>query len=284
VFSYSELEDIRQCPEKWLLRWQERWVPPVDTEEQSRGKVWHQMMATFYGLQMSGTSWAKAYKATREQYLIPARGGQMTELEELLDWMFKGYAQHWHHDAQDWTVLAGETFYVAPVLDWWHLKVKPDLIVKLRGSNRLWLVDHKTSKNMLKPGELQLHSEFLLYTWALRKMGFPIWGTIYDGARAFRYKDPNKPQALEDRFERILIHHTQEQLEVTARDALRDLASVSPLTKNNTDRSRHLDPDRCRWRCPFLDPCLAGFRADSYDVTRRYLQDLGFQKEERRHT
>jgi hypothetical protein len=172
-----------------------------------------------------------------------------------------------------------------PVWNSIHLKVKADLIVRHRDdpNRRLWLVDAKTSSYLPSEPDLALDIQFPLYTWALHKAGFPIWGTIHDAVRTRKNKVKETP--LEDRFHRTLVHHNEKQLENIAHDAWNDIARTTTIvhpSRDTTppDQPRHLDPEGCQYRCPFTEPCIAGLRGGD---TRRFLKDLGFVRNPERH-
>jgi len=281
VFSFSELDDLRQCPYKHQLRWTERWTPPTASPAQERGTRWHQLMATFYGHRIGPDRVGPRTAAVRT---IDEHLSDSSDETELLYWMFEGYVEHWGHN-RDWIVRAVEFQMTVPLFHSIHLKVRSDLIVRLRDDpkKRLWLVDSKTSSRLANQLELALHVQFPLYTWALRRAGIPIWGTIYDNVRTQRNKVT--PQALEDRFARTLVHYNDDQLEAIAQDAWKDMAQTRTLVRPSSETTppeqpRHFDPERCRYRCPFTEACIAGVRGGD---TRRFLKDLGFRRDPTRH-
>lgn len=276
VFSYSELEDLRQCPFKHQLRWTERWKENRESPSQERGHRWHELMACYYGFRMEGVPPRRAARWTWNRHLF----GDRSEEGELLRWMFRGYTDHWQLD-REWRIHAVEVQIVVPVWQSIHLKIKADLIVSLRGDpkKRLWLVDAKTGRNLATQEELQMHAQFPLYAWAFRKMGIPVWGSIHDNVRTQRNVNQEK-QSLESRHRRTLVHHNPRQLEIIARDAWVDMTAARDSMRQAGDRPRHLDPERCRHRCSFTEPCIAGMRGTP---TRAFLTDIGFVKDPTRH-
>ncbi len=286
TFSYSEVQDLRQCPYKWQLGWEERWTAPGASPALERGRRWHTLLSAFYGHRKQRVGPRKAYRLTREEHL----GDDGTEETTLLAWMLQGYVEHWGGDPE-WEITGVEFKEVVPAWERFHLKIRADLVVRLRGdpAKRLWLVDHKSTRNLSSEEELQLHAEFCLYTWALRRQGIPIWGAIHSSARTQMNKDPSK-QALEDRFRRTLIYHPPQHLEVVALDAWRDMHNQLQGRRYDTDLSapglrrpdlpRHIDPERCRFRCSFTEACIAGMRGGD---TRAFLRDLGYTQDQTRH-
>ncbi len=276
VFSYSELEDWRQCPFKHELRWTERWKEPREGEAAARGHRWHEIMECYYGFRMEGNGPRRAARWTWNRHLF----GDRSDEGELLRWMFRGYTEHWGGN-REWRVHAVEVRMTVPVWQSISIKIKADLIVSLRSDPkmRMWLVDAKSSKNLHSQDELQLHPQFPLYTWALRKVGIPVVGSIHDNVRTQRNVNQDK-QSLESRHRRTLLHHNAKELETVARDAWYDITAMIDTNRQAGDRPRHLDPERCRYRCPFTEPCIAGMRGTP---TRPFLHDLGFVRETTRH-
>lgn len=288
VFSYSELQDLRQCPLKHQMKWLERWTEPEESRSLRIGRKWHALHATFWGARMEGQGWRRSYQIARELHILPKNGGgQLGEDEDLLDWMFRGYCEHWQPERSGWEILAVEVSYTVPAWGFFRLKMRADLIVRLRGHREIWLVDEKSTKNLSSELELQLDAQFGLYTWALRKRGIDVWGSIHDMSRTQRNVHEEK-QTLESRFRRTLIHHHPKQLETMAQDAWRDMHAALPEwplrhrpgTRGVLDAPRHLDPERCRYRCPLTEPCIAGLRGGNM---RRFMSDLGFTQDLTRH-
>lgn len=285
VFSYSELDAWRQCPLKWSLAYAERWTGATKSSALQRGTDWHEIMATFYGLRAQGVSWNRAYKLAWKQHCIPADGTTQSERQLLMEWMLMGYVERWRGD-EEWQVMAVEVLHEVPLSSRFSLKIRADLIVQLRGSRRLYLVDSKTGKDLLSEAMLDVHVQFPLYVWALRKAGIPIWGFICDNARTQRNKEQAK-QPLESRFRRTLVYHSDAELRIIARDALADMrmahAARARAQARSRDLPRHLNKDHCLWRCDYTSACQAGMRSPDPEVTRQFLRDTGYEQNWERH-
>jgi RecB family exonuclease len=296
TFSWSELDTLRQCPMKWGLAYLERWQRATKSPALQRGTDWHQIQATFWGLRQRGVPWNRASKLAWKEHCIPPDGTTQTREQLLLEWMLLGYAERWAGD-QDWEILGVEIQHEVPITRSLRLKVRADLIVRLRTTGRIFLVDSKTGKELPTEQNMVLHPQFGLYTWALRRVGIPVWGSIHDGVRTQRNKV--KPQPLDERFRRVLIHHTDEQLATLVRDASHDIESARRLATRlerradrrslfpddefRVDMPRHFDASTCSWRCDYLSACLAGARAGRPERTREFLRDLSFEQHWERH-
>jgi hypothetical protein len=260
--SNSEIECYRQCPKKHFYNYKEGWLPPEPSVPLARGILWHNVMEAHYRelwrcQQESHRPQAEVLYKVVAPWLYDEQGNQ-NETQELIAWMYAGYVQHWGVDTR-WKIVA-----VEHAAEFWlptdrggrsqfKVRMKLDLVVMDR-EERLWLVDHKSGKDLPTDKMLELDPQFGLYTWGLRQMGKNVFGQIHSGARTLRYKDPNKPQPFDERFSRTPMYRTDEQLDNIAKDAY----LTARRAWRNEPAERAFNPDTCRWRCDYLDPCLMG--------------------------
>ena len=208
--------------------------------------------------------------------------GQAGEHAELLDWMYQGHLEHWGLDEQ-WEIVA-----VEHASETWlrtntgtrsnfKLKAKVDLVV--RWQNKLWIVDHKTCKNLPRDKELDIDDQFGLYTWALRQQDYPVFGSIHNAARTQRNKDQERhPQDLDQRYHRTMLYRTDVELDTLAVEAWRTAKAAYQWPAGEAPRSPNVDT--CRWRCPFTEACLMGRKgADEQNI----LLDTGYEQDFARH-
>ena len=271
--SNSEIECYRQCPRKHHYNYGLGWLAEP-SEALSRGTLWHHVMEAHYTYlmecqQSKQTPLADELYPRITQWLYDEKGDQ-TEEQALVEWMYTGYVKQYGMDS-DWRILAVEH----PAEMWlptpkggrsgYRLRMKIDLVIMDR-MKHIWLVDHKTCKDLPTDRMLELDPQFGLYTWGLRNLGKNVFGQIHSASRTLRYKDPTKPQPLEERFRRTMMYRTDEQLDNIARDAYYTMRTLA------TDKThvRHFDSDTCRWKCDYLEPCLAGSKGiDEEDILRR---------------
>jgi hypothetical protein len=275
---------------KHEFAYKERWIPPTVGPALVKGQAWHSMMEAHYRAIQSGESvdlevlWAQAQVAALD-WLIKAQ--LEPELEELLTWMYVGYVEYW--EGRDWGVEprtkvlavehAPEVWLRTPAggRSRFKLKLKIDLVVLVDG--KLWIVDHKSGKDLPRDKELDIDDQFGLYTWAMRQMGKPVFGSIHNAARTHRNKDQVKHlQPLEERFARKRLYRTDEELTHLAIDAYRAARMAYSLRPGEAPRAP--DPDRCGWRCAYTEPCLAGRKGMD---DREMLRDMSFVQDFGRH-
>lgn len=293
VVSWSELDSYRQCPFKWQLGYQERWVSPTTSLPLERGSLWHVVLEAHYNtlkaLQGQGKGSGRSPKADSKALWdavaphLYGDGGKQTETQELIEWMYRGYVEH-HGTDDDWQIVAVEHGFRIwlPTLNGGRsqflFKGKIDLIVKVRVAGRwtLWLVDHKSGKDLPSQKMLDLDDQFGLYTWAMKKLGKKVLGSIHNAARTQRNKTGG--QTLESRHSRTMMNRTDRELDAIVQEAYLDfLGAHRPRT---IDQPRHTNPDSCRWRCNFLEACLSGRKG--YPVAD-HLLSTGYRQDFTRH-
>lgn len=281
--SWSEVDAARQCPFKHRLQYRERWESPEVSRPLAVGKLWHEVMQTHYSLlfqaQRAGVAPDATAIAKAVFDLLYEASGTQTEYQELVEWMYEGYLRHYQFDPQ-WQIVAIEHASevwlptAAGTRSGFKLKIKVDLIVRERG--KIWLIDHKSGRDLPREPELALADQFGLYNWALRKIGHKPFGVIHSAARTQRNK--SKPQPLEERFLRTYMYRTDAELERIAVEAWRTMKSVYALKPELAPR--YPDPDRCGWRCSYTEPCLASRKGA--DLVQ-FLHDVGFAQNFERH-
>jgi len=289
IISFSELDTYRQCPFKHQLAYGERWVSPVDAVALDRGKRVHTILENWYeALQTADGPRPVLEDIVRasEGTVFDQNGAYLDEIGELVHWIVEGYVDRYAYDDQ-WKVIAVEHDFVLPLPkpdgknSNIKIKGKIDLLVEWNG--RLWLVDHKTAARLPSDKELDLDVQFGLYAWAMRQLGYPVHGMIYNTLRTQRNKGE---MALGDRFSRTLIAKSDAELAQLAADAYQDAyqayAGLRKSKKTGIDLSRHFNTDTCRWRCPYTEACLFGAK-DGRGGTRGYLGEVGFVQNFTRH-
>lgn len=331
IVSFSELGCARQCPMKHQLAYVERWSkePPRDSPL-TKGTAWHAALEIHYNIirefQQDGghlvnpARMLEAAESRVEQFLETLDD----DLAELIWWMYQGHVELYGAD-EGWKILAVEHNAVCRLplpsgrASQFGLKIKIDLIVAdiTRRKAQIWIVDHKSGKNLPGKKELDLDDQFGLYTWGLRSMGKKVFGQIHSAARTTRNlgdfpanvelwtakkaagdKPGAKPktQTLEERFHRTPMSRTDIELDTIAREAYRtarnryrDQAEIERARKTAANKGkslqtiepdRHTDPDTCRWKCDYTEQCLAGRKGLAM---RPFLHDVGFRQNFERH-
>lgn len=296
VVSYSEIDKSRQCLFAHELAYKERWQEPTMGEALAKGILWHSVLEAHYralkaiqdqeggGLAFTDKGKAKFVFEAVQPFLIDERSGKQSEHQELIEWMYKGYLECWGLDDQ-WKIVAVEHAPIVPLPDprgrksRFHLKLKIDLVIKNRTTNQVWIVDHKSGRDLPNGKMLEIADQFGLYTWALRQLGRPVFGSIHNATRTQRNKDQAKnPQLPQDRNRRTPMYRTDPELDTIALEAYRQVRLAYSIPLGEAPRSPN--EDTCRWRCSFTEPCLMARKG--LDI-HTMLTDFGFQQDYTRH-
>lgn len=282
VVSYSELDTYRQCPHKHQLAYLEMWQTDDIAEALSRGTLFHKCLELHYeGLRRAqrgdeGSAAEVLHPQIRD--LLREPGGGQTEAQELMEWMLTGYLEEYGNDP-DWEVVAIEH----PVEAWlptekgtrssFKLVGTIDLVVRDRSAGGgLWIVDHKTCKNLPKGKDLDLEDQVGIYAYLLKQKGADIRGAIYNHVRTQKLK--SREMASDERFKRTLTVRSDQELRTMALEAL-DAFRDAYRPRHERDARRHPDSERCGWKCGFTEACLAGRKGGD---ERAMLEDLGFHR------
>lgn len=308
VISWSEISSYRQCPHKHMLQYKQRWDRPNPADSAlNKGTLMHKVLEVFYTSLMHGKTWAVAREDGLREIGDYRKLGIDRDVLDLIEWMFEGYVEFWAADANEWEVIGVEERFQIPIRNQtgrrtgYTLKGGIDLILKDRGTGRVFIVDHKTGANIPQDGGMDWEDQFALYLWALRASGRKVFGAIYNSIRTTRNKGDfpeivekwhldkaaglkpgaqPKPQPIEGRFKRIYMDRTPKELDTIVWEAL-DTARAAYSAANR--HQRHPDGEKCKYRCSFTEACLTGRKMASPERETRFLLDTGFVQNFTRH-
>lgn len=285
VVTYSELDSFRQCPLKHHWSYRDRWVEEAKPGSAlSRGSLWHLVMECHY-------TWVQRYhgkgltveflRQWMAQHLLFDQAGGQNDDQVLVEWMYDGYLECYGLDDR-WRVDLIEYDNQVPLpapdggppID---LRFKIDLLVRDSANDQLWLVDHKSARDFSRQTEIDLDDQFGLYSWALRKLGYPVVGTVRSDARTQRNKGPMRP---DQRFRRVYTYRTDHELDNIARDAY---AVARAAWFGGQDRTLYSSPltFTCSWRCSFVQPHIELRKGTADEQT--LMQDFGFSRSDKKH-
>lgn len=282
LVSFSELDAFRQCPYKHHLGYRERWQADETAPALSRGKLFHEVMEFHYnriqqGMKVPGVAQEMAVSGL----LFDAETADATPEQDLVAWIYKGYVEH-YSSRDRWDILGVEV----PVEDWlpnergnrstFRLKGKVDLLVFDKETQGIWVIDHKTCKNLPKGREVDFDDQMAVYIYLLRLRGYDIRGAVFNFCRTEKLK--SREMDVDERFKRVLTVRTDEELRIIALEVLKTFQDAYRPREGLPPR--HPNTDTCRWRCPFTEPCL-GARKGLDRV--KMLQDHGFAQDFTRH-
>jgi RecB family exonuclease len=278
--SYSEISSYRKCPHLHRLEYKDRWRAETTSPALAKGSLWHKVMEWHYGQLLQAQ--AGILTPTDVGALLVGAEDIWRESEhaDLLRWMYRGYLETYELD-ESWTIIAVESQHEFWLPTAWgsrahtRLKMIVDLVVR-DSQNRIWLVDHKTGKDLPNEYELDLDDQFTLYAWGLGQLGYDIHGIIYNACRTQQNKGF---MPIETRFQRLPLYRTPEQLQNTAVDAWRTARRAYAVTPGREERALGLVPCLRPYRCAYAEACIwARKGGDEED----FLRSSGFMKREKR--
>lgn len=273
IVSYSELDTGRQCPLKHHLLYDRRWTkPPRSDGALAKGSLYHACMETHYKILKMAQD---AHKGRIPQRLVkdtlalardevmahlidPQRGDYISEVHELIGWMYDGYVENYGVD-EAYRLVGIEHQIITPLPDEdgnpsrFHLKAKLDLIVREWSTGFLWVWDHKSGGNLPTQMDLEIDDQFGLYVWAMRMSGKKVLGAIHSANRTQRNKGP---MTLESRMSRTYLNRTDQECANIALDAYYVARALYPDDPKYALRFSSPDPRSCGWKCDVKEPHL----------------------------
>ncbi len=300
IVSYSELDTYRQCPLKHMLGYGMRWTRPVKPGSAlDKGKIYHAVMEEHYrvikGYQDTHNHKNPKEGSTEETLLLEAceravmpllwdatRGDWFSETHELIHWMYQGHVKN-YGTMPDWRIMAVEHQIVTPLRDErgrrtrYHLKAKLDLVVRIRSTRGLWVVDHKSGGNLPTDMELDIDDQFGLYTWAMREMGKPVLGSLHAANRTQRNKSP---MTFDQRMSLSYLNRDEVELTNIALDAYRVAWNAHPPKGAGPKPYSSPDPRTCGWKCDFKEAHLMMRRGRK---VAEVMPEFGFKIDRTRH-
>lgn len=298
IVSYSELDTYRQCPLKHALGYGFRYTkPPKPDGALAKGSLYHLVMETHYKVIKAWQDGHKNKVLIRDEkevlalceaairpLLFDTKTGEFhSDVHELIWWMYEGYVEYWGADLH-WRILGVEHQIITPLPDEdgaesnYHLKAKIDLLVRDReAQSALWVIDHKSGRDLPSKMDLEIDDQFGLYGWAMRKVGKPVIGAIHNANRTQRNKSP---MTLESRMARTYLSRSEAELSNLALDAYRVARAAHPPEAEKRPPYSAPDPRSCGWKCDFKEPHLLMRQGRKvHDV----MTEFGFKIDRTRH-
>lgn len=282
--SYSEIDTFRQCPYKHQLAYLELWGTDDVAEALSRGTLFHKVLETHYealkgARDRKETVDAPMLYAAVSELLYDRETGEQSEQQELVEWIYRGYVELYGLDS-DWRIVEIEKRLEAwlpterGTRSSFKLAGTVDLLVRdMSAGGGLWIVDHKTCKNLPRGKDLDMEDQTGVYTYLLRQAGVDIRGAIYNHCRTQRLK--TREMTPDERFKRTLTVRGDKELETMAVEAYDAMREAYKPRKQNA--RRHPDGERCGWKCGFTEPCLASRKGADHKLM---MSEFGFSQQE----
>lgn len=272
--SWTEISCYRQCPHKHWLQYVERWKPEKYNRPLTTGVAWHEILDAHYrGIKDDGIPNTQKIIDILNQFGAKDPQHPQHDIGDVLLWMYHGYRDWVGHKTlgadSGWTIVEVEVDFEVPLPNSSiRLIGRIDLVVKYKG--HYWVIDHKAVRNLPKGKELDLDDQTPLYIWAMRQHGYPVRGAILSHCRTWKLKRPMFP---EERYSRDWMYRTDQEIDTVVREAT---ASIESARSDQNQHQRHPDPQSCKWRCGYLEPCIGGRKEPHLEV--ELLKGLGFRQ------
>ncbi len=185
--SQSKIKTYQRCPKQYEYRYIENLQPKVKPLPMERGIWIHECLEAHY----RGKSWKKVLKRLEGSFLRldAEEREEYGDLPGEVRRIIRGYLKYW--DDEDWEIIAVEVDFRIVLEDGTVLKGRMDLVI--RDNLGVWVVEHKSNKNLPREGPRIPDPQTTLYNYGLRGMKLKGMGTIHNHIRT---KAPNEPRVL----------------------------------------------------------------------------------------
>lgn len=189
IATHSMLKTFRRCPKQAEFKYVYRLKPRLLGSPLKRGKWIHELLEIHHG----GGDWLAHHRklSAKFQQLFDEEkeyyGDMPTEIEQIM----RSYV--WHYKNDPWKVHAVEFQVETEFPDGTIYRGKIDALIENQFG--LWLVDHKSHKNLPDHNFRLLDAQSALYLWAAQRMGIPVLGFIWN---YIRWKAPSTPAILKN--------------------------------------------------------------------------------------
>lgn len=269
--SWTEISTFRMCPHKHKLQYIDRWKAPKLSRPLTLGILWHTILEHHYGgIKEHGVPHVDLIVELLNQFGARDPNHPHHEIGATALWMYHGYKRWADMWDREWRIREVEVEFRVPLPNSDIVLVgRVDLVIEYR--RHMWVIDHKAVKNLPYGKELDLDDQTPLYIWGMRQAGYDCRGAILSHTRTHKLK--TREMDDDERFSRDWIYRTDDELDMVVQEAT---ASIEAAYDPNQRHPRHPDPQSCKWRCPYLEPCIGGRKAPHLEV--ELLNGLGFER------
>lgn len=254
IISHSEVDSFLRCKRSHYYGYALGIIPNKFSRPNNIGNLGHHILETYYRLRMTGETKKDAFHGGMAE-LKRAKGHEDIEVIDLVGERFIQYVGY--YDDNDFRILDVEGVHTLKLNDHITYGMTLDLLVEYTsGPNKgnIVVVDHKFKYNFETTDSLSMHVQTLKYIWALRKLGYPVKGSMLN---QIRYRiDVHDTYKL---FKRQPVPYTDVQLENIMQEHLYVAEEIyntktQPVSWYTYNAPRRLSPRECTG-CYFRIPC-----------------------------
>lgn len=264
--SNSELATWTTCQRKYYYEFDLGLEPRVTGGALGRGVLLHSTLAEYYERLKAKATHEDAVKDARSHLLAAMQSNEyaidtVTEVDRLL----KGYWDYYQGD-WDWEILEVEKSYDLNMEEGlYDYSLRLDLLVRVRSTGAVVLVDHKTAYNFWSQDDLSLNPQFPKYLGTLRANGVHVDYALLNQIRTRSLKNPD----YSDLFQRTECRPSRAKVGNSLREQVIGSRQIvehrnKPLALRESSVVRVLNKQVCGW-CSVKELCLSEF--DGGDIS-----------------
>jgi hypothetical protein len=251
TFTFSEIDTWMRCEQKHSYAYERKLEPIATARALSRGTMVHECVEAFWrGKDFDDIAIHIDHWDTEDE-----------EERSLVRWLMERYCKRYTADRAATTLVVSE-FPWRIELDGFALAGWIDRLIVREG--KLWLVETKTMGQWDRINNLSMDPQLSIYYWALRELGFDVWGAEYDAIYTYRWKREERP--VESSFAIVRLDRDETQIAKFVEDAREVCKRIAKASRRSGprkyDRVKHIvqfGPMACS-NCPFRDPCQESLR------------------------
>jgi hypothetical protein len=197
VVSQSMAKTFKRCPLQFKYKYLDELSPRVQSKPLTRGKWFHELLETYYAPQDTWEngvrpSWEDVNDRLTKKFatLFDEEKDELGDLPREMKRLMESYLWHYAGDTS-WIVHEVEKTIEVPLpgVPGVMLRLRLDMIVE--DEYGLWIVDHKTHKQIPQTTDRILDIQSPIYVWACNEVGIPVNGFKWNYIRT---KVPSTPK------------------------------------------------------------------------------------------
>lgn len=263
--SHSQLAKWDRCRFRWNIQYVEGWKATRTKPYLEIGKLVHRFLQIYYLHLMAPDLYPPLdLRSESQKAILELQEMRVFDIEKGIQsvkvavFLVDKYIKHAPDFDAEIRILAVEKHFEIPLSTpkgrEFLLQGYIDVLFGWRKSDRLGIMDHKTSTRFITPMAADMDDQQPVYAAALRTLDLPISDIIFNCLNTYEYKkmDEVEPEKL---FKRISTYRTDVELD----NFLLELgAKVDDLYENRHNIYRNLKKD-CE-SCEFQEPCLLALK------------------------
>jgi len=267
MVSHSQLGVWNRCSYKWHLGYQEGWSNKDQPIYFQRGGLIHEALAEYYERIRNGSLALgdDSFLRSISQRWIGEESVPVEIVNDVMQIVGRYVRDYSPFEDKDLEILEVEERFImdltTPLGRPYKLQGIIDLVVRVRSTGKIIIVDHKSSGNASFRSDeaLAMDTQLPSYVHLLRDQGMDVFGMAYNFLNTYNYKD-RRNTPVDKLFKRIASYRTEGELDVILHETGKAVDEMYDR-RNNPRRSFAYDCDRCNMQ----ELCLLSMRGINLD-------------------